>query len=63
MLRVFVWFAALLPAGGALLVARLLDARRWSDLTAAAAVELLVAAALFVALVRCFERREFAAGE
>ena len=63
MLRVFVWFAALLPAGGALLVARLLDAQRWVGLTAAAAVELLVAAALFVALVRCFERREFAAGE
>lgn len=63
LLRVLVWFVALLPAAGALLVARLLDARHWVGLTAAAAVELLVAVALFVALVRCFERREFAAGE
>jgi len=63
MLRVFAWGVALAPAGGALAIAQFLGARRWVGLTAAALVALAVAAALFVALVRCFERREFAAGE
>ena len=63
MLRVFAWVVALAPAGGALVIAQYLGARRWVGLTSAALVALAVAAALFVALVRCFERREFAAGE